>query len=303
MFVGCSCQKMLSNAASVQPGCDDGAVTLTSGSDSGRSFRSAPGPTRSPGGEATAGRRPRGRRPAPGISRLGTRLLEIAENVVYAGIAAFLVATALVCLVLAGKTTWGLVSDFSEQPILDLLDILLLVFIVVELLFAVRTTVEKRELLAEPFLLVGIIASIKEIVVLSVEAAKEVGNGARVRRPDHRDRRARRPRAAPGSDVVPAPPQGAGTRRGGQLDRRRPSVRWADPTGGRVARPHPCRAGRRTDGARSGRLGRAVTARTGTRVRPRAGLLRMQTLYPDVRRFVCPPGDRRVRSERSGEPS
>ena len=117
----------------------------------------------------------------PGIGRLGTRLLELSENVVYGGIAAFLVGTALVCLALAGKTTWGLVSDFSEQPILDLLDILLLVFIVVELLFAVRSTVEKRELLAEPFLLVGIIASIKEIVVLSVESAKEVGNGAEFR--------------------------------------------------------------------------------------------------------------------------
>jgi len=114
----------------------------------------------------------------PGIGRLGTRLLELSENVVYAGIATFLVGTALVCLVLAGKTTWGLVSDFSEQPILDLLDILLLVFIVVELLFAVRSTVEKRELLAEPFLLVGIIASIKEIVVLSVESAKVAGDGA-----------------------------------------------------------------------------------------------------------------------------
>ena len=114
----------------------------------------------------------------PGIGRLGTRLLELSENVVYAGIATFLVGTALVCLVLAGKTTWKLVDDFSEQPVLELLDVLLLVFIVVELLFAVRSTVEKRELLAEPFLLVGIIASIKEIVVLSVEAAKEVGNGA-----------------------------------------------------------------------------------------------------------------------------
>ena len=94
-----------------------------------------------------------------------------------AGSRRFLVGTALVCLALAGKTAWGLVSDFSEQPILDLLDILLLVFIVVELLFAVRSTVEKRELLAEPFLLVGIIASIKEIVVLSVEAAE--GGGQR----------------------------------------------------------------------------------------------------------------------------
>ena len=119
------------------------------------------------------------RAPQPGLGRFGTRLLEIAENVIYAGIATFLVADrAGLPGARRARPTWGLVSDFSEQPILDLLDVLLLVFIVVELLFAVRSTVEKRELLAEPFLLVGIIASIKEIVVLSVEAAKEVGNGA-----------------------------------------------------------------------------------------------------------------------------
>ena len=60
---------------------------------------------------------------------------------------------------------------------MTILDLLLLVFIVVELLYAVRTTVTKRELVAEPFLLVGIIASIKEIVVLSVKAAEDVGRG------------------------------------------------------------------------------------------------------------------------------
>jgi len=59
----------------------------------------------------------------------------------------------------------------------EVLDLLLLVFIVVELLYAVRTTLAERELLAEPFLLVGIIASIKEIVVLSVKAADEIGTG------------------------------------------------------------------------------------------------------------------------------
>ncbi len=85
---------------------------------------------------------------------------------------------ALALLVLAGRTAWTLTSDLSEQPMLDLLDVLLLVFIVVELLFAVRTTVEKRELVAEPFLVIGVIASIKEIVVLSVEAAGVVGEGA-----------------------------------------------------------------------------------------------------------------------------
>lgn len=114
----------------------------------------------------------------PGFSRVGTRVLEVAENLIYGGIAIFLVGSAFVLLAVAAKTSWGLVGDFSEKPLLEVLDILLLVFIVVELLFAVRTTVERRELVAEPFLLVGIIASIKEIVVLSVEAASALGTGA-----------------------------------------------------------------------------------------------------------------------------
>ncbi|MET0712007.1 MAG: hypothetical protein ABWZ30_05835 [Jiangellaceae bacterium] len=38
-----------------------------------------------------------------------------------------------------------------------------------------------RGLVAEPFLLVGIIASIKEIVVLSVKAAEDIGTGATIR--------------------------------------------------------------------------------------------------------------------------
>jgi len=41
----------------------------------------------------------------------------------------------------------------------------------------VRETVLKRKLIAEPFLLVGIIASIKEIVVLSVKAADAIDTG------------------------------------------------------------------------------------------------------------------------------
>jgi hypothetical protein len=43
--------------------------------------------------------------------------------------------------------------------------------VLVELLYAVRMTLVRREIVAEPFLIVGIIASIKEIILLSVEAA------------------------------------------------------------------------------------------------------------------------------------
>ena len=58
----------------------------------------------------------------------------------------------------------------------EVLDTLLLVFIVVELMSAVRTTLSERHLIAEPFLIVGIIVSIKEIVVLFVKAAENTGN-------------------------------------------------------------------------------------------------------------------------------
>jgi uncharacterized membrane protein (DUF373 family) len=116
--------------------------------------------------------------PPPGMGRVSTRVLEIAENVIYGGIVVFLVAAAGILLVQAGRTTWTSITDLGQAPVLELLDVLLLVFIVVELLFAVRTTIEKRELVAEPFLLVGIIASIKEIVVLSVEAAGVAGRGS-----------------------------------------------------------------------------------------------------------------------------
>ncbi|MCY7297905.1 MAG: phosphate-starvation-inducible PsiE family protein [Ilumatobacteraceae bacterium] len=101
-----------------------------------------------------------------------------AEDVVYVGIAFLLVAAAGVLLLVAGDTLLEIRHGLASNPIVDALDTLLLVFIIVELLAAVRVTVSKREMIAEPFLLVGIIASIKEIVVLSVKAADAIGTGA-----------------------------------------------------------------------------------------------------------------------------
>jgi hypothetical protein len=101
--------------------------------------------------------------------------IEKAENVVYLAVA--------VVLSWCGCRRAGLdgvkLTDLPDLGVIttaaEVLDLLLLVFIVVELLYAVRTTLAERELLAEPFLLVGIIASIKEIVVLSVKAPDYVG--------------------------------------------------------------------------------------------------------------------------------
>ena len=104
-------------------------------------------------------------------------MLEAVEKVVYLGIAVLLAVASGVLLAVAAKDLTDVFGDFDTKPVVEALDTLLLLFILVELLAAVRITIAKRDLVAEPFLLVGIIASIKEIVVLSVKAAESIGKG------------------------------------------------------------------------------------------------------------------------------
>ena len=83
------------------------------------------------------------------------KAIERAENVVYLVVAAILFLIAAAVLV---RAVWTFVELFTRDVAdvaVTVLDLLLLVFIVVELLFAVRTTLSRRELVAEPFILVG----------------------------------------------------------------------------------------------------------------------------------------------------
>ena len=103
------------------------------------------------------------------------------EDGLYVVIAAVLTLAALALVVVVARDLPGLFTSGTQEAALAVLDVVLLVFIVAELLFAVRETVSRRELVAEPFLLVGIIASIKEIVLLLVKAAESAGKGAAFR--------------------------------------------------------------------------------------------------------------------------
>src|SRR5687768_13669913 len=102
--------------------------------------------------------------------------MQVAEDVVYAAVGLLLVASAVVALAAIG---WGFVRDLDDGAtgaVTAALDGLLLVFILVELLAAVRETVAERRIVAQPFLLVGIIASIKEIVVGTLKAGHAEGD-------------------------------------------------------------------------------------------------------------------------------
>ncbi len=88
----------------------------------------------------------------------------------YALAGALLVGASVAVLV---AESFHYVTDLTEgvmSATTSLLDGLLLVFILLELLAGVRATMIEKRLVAEPFLVVGIIASIKEIIVTALEA-------------------------------------------------------------------------------------------------------------------------------------
>lgn len=113
-----------------------------------------------------------GAQPTPPIVN---RVLRLAENAVYLLVSFVLICAALVLLAQGSYDLATSLDDGVANAIRDVLETLLLVFILVELLSATRETMNERRIVAEPFLLVGIIASIKEVVVLAIGAKEDVG--------------------------------------------------------------------------------------------------------------------------------
>jgi uncharacterized membrane protein (DUF373 family) len=103
------------------------------------------------------------------------RGLRLAEDVVYVLACLILFAGAVVLLFKAAYDLANGTEGDVTRTARSVLDTLLLVFVFVELLAAVRVTMTERALVAEPFLLVGIIASIKEIVVTSINLKEQAG--------------------------------------------------------------------------------------------------------------------------------
>lgn len=95
------------------------------------------------------------------------RMLVWAEDAVYSVTAVVLGLSALVVLC---KGVYDLLTKSPDGVIKAIetsFEALLIVFILVELMTAVRVAVTEHELVGEPFLLVGILAAIKELVALS----------------------------------------------------------------------------------------------------------------------------------------
>jgi uncharacterized membrane protein (DUF373 family) len=105
--------------------------------------------------------------------------LATGEVVIYAALAILLFATALATIGNAGKMLWEALSHWSiATDTLAVLDQLLLVLMLVEILHTVRISIHSHVLVTEPFLVVGLIASIRRMLVITLEAASLTNGGS-----------------------------------------------------------------------------------------------------------------------------
>ncbi len=98
------------------------------------------------------------------------------ESLIYYGVATALALAALAALILAGlQFLQGLRHDLFEA-ILRFLDTLLLVMMLVEILHTINISLRQHVLTSEPFLIVGLIAAVRRMLVITAEQSQLVNN-------------------------------------------------------------------------------------------------------------------------------
>jgi uncharacterized membrane protein (DUF373 family) len=102
-----------------------------------------------------------------------------AEVIVYSLLGILLFITALATIANAAKMLWGSVGHWTiATDTLVVLDQLLVVLMMVEIMHTVRISIHSHVLVTEPFLVVGLIASIRRMLVITLEAASLTKGGA-----------------------------------------------------------------------------------------------------------------------------
>jgi len=103
------------------------------------------------------------------------------EDIVYIGLG-ILLAVGAVSLLIHTGVTYGreLLVGNIPAPVIDLLDRVLLMVMLVELLYTVQVSFREHTLVPEPFLIVGLIAATRRILVVTAEFAKLAQEGGTV---------------------------------------------------------------------------------------------------------------------------
>ena len=102
-------------------------------------------------------------------------------DVAYVGLGLVLAVSALVLLVFVAISLGeAIISANLPVKIVRLLDQSLLILMIVEILYTLQVSFREHTLVAEPFLIVGLIAAIRRVLILTAEFSKpaEIGGTA-----------------------------------------------------------------------------------------------------------------------------
>lgn len=92
------------------------------------------------------------------------------EDLVYVALGVLLSASAVALLVHTGlDLSRAILAGVDVRAIVTLVDRILLALMIVELLYTLKVSFRQHALLPEPFLLVALIASVRRILVITVE--------------------------------------------------------------------------------------------------------------------------------------
>jgi uncharacterized membrane protein (DUF373 family) len=101
------------------------------------------------------------------------------------GYGEFLIDTVVALALIVGGTlllcvvVYDFARSLGQEPfvtaVLELLSGLLLVFIFTELITTIRVVISRRRVEVEPFLIVGIVAAVRRLIVISAEAENLLG--------------------------------------------------------------------------------------------------------------------------------
>jgi uncharacterized membrane protein (DUF373 family) len=107
------------------------------------------------------------------ISLQATRVFLKIETIAYIVLGLLLALTAMIGILSATGSLWDAVRAFGNaDAIVITIDRLLFVLMLVEILHTVRVSFRSGTLVCEPFLVVGLIASIRRVLVITLESSQ-----------------------------------------------------------------------------------------------------------------------------------
>jgi uncharacterized membrane protein (DUF373 family) len=113
------------------------------------------------------------------LVRLSSDLFRHIEHIVYAILGIMLSIGAFLALGSAAIQLWrGMLDWTSSEAIFTIVDRLLFVLLLIEVLHTVRASIRSGGLTCEPFLIVGLIASIRRVLVITLQTSEATKPGA-----------------------------------------------------------------------------------------------------------------------------